>query len=129
MIRTISDEASAASYVTNSLEPLPLPDGPAASVGLMTPAVGSSSGLTVTAAPGSISTLLTQQETVPGSVWPVQIDSFPEFSNNTGTVAQTQDFNMLVAALLALETWTLRVARGSVGDLAQRINPSGARTL
>ena len=129
MIRTIAQETQAASYVASSTTSLSLPDGPSVSLLPLT-VTGNGSGLDVTAAPGSLSALLTQGEVTPGSVWPLHgVDSFTEFTNDTGSVTLPQDFNALVASVLALEHWTLRVARASPGDLAQRLTTEGRRIL
>lgn len=130
MIKTINDENNAASYMTSSIRPLSIPDGPAQLLTALTVTAGNSSAISITSSTGSISAILTQGEVTPGSVWPLTgIDSFTELTNDTGSIAQGQDFNSLVSAILALETWTLRVARAAPGDLTERLNNAGGRTL
>lgn len=130
MIKTINDENNAASYMTRSIRPLSIPDGPASLLTALTMTAGNSSAISITSSVGSISAILTQGEVTPGSVWPLNgIDSFTELTNDTGSIAQGQDFNSLVSAVLALETWTLRIARAAPGDLSERLNDTGGRTL
>ena len=130
MIRTLADETNAASYVMASILPLPDPSGPAAALLSLTVAPSNRPGLDVTSGVTAISALLTQGEVTPGSVWPLHgIDTFTEFGNDVGVIAQPQDFNNLVSALRAIESWTLRIVRASPGDLAERLNQEGLRTL
>lgn len=130
MIRTITDETNAASRVTASITPLAVPDGKTSLLLGLTTAPGNGTGLSVTSDVNAVTSLLTQGEVTPGSVWPLHgIDTFTEFGNDSGQIARPQDFNSLVSALRAIEEWTLRVMRASPGDLAERLNQEGLRTL
>jgi hypothetical protein len=128
MIRTIQDETNAAAQLAMFIPPLTVGDAAGATLPLTAPS-GAATGIDVTAGSGAVS-LISQGEVVPGSVWPLLgIDTFIEFTNDTGTVAQASDFNTLVSAVRAIEAWTLRVARASPADLAARLNDSGGRNL
>ena len=130
MIRTIADETRAAAHVAASLTPLPDPSGQAAPLPSLTAASGSGTGLGVTSGVGAVTSLFTEGEVTPGSVWPLHgIDTFTEFGNDVGAIARPQDFNALVSALRAIEGWTLRVLRASPGDLADRLDLEGRRIL
>lgn len=129
MIRTIADQRGAAASVDSEVTPLPDPTSSTSLLLELTAASGHHSP-SITSSTDSVLSLLAQGEVTPGSVWPfLGIDAFTEFMNDANTIARPEDFNKLVSAIRAVQSWTLRVARSSPGDLTERLNAEGHRTL